>query len=57
METIKLKSMIQFILDIDWMTTEEFCEAYHIPIPVFTGDVKSSADQLLQIDAVKHRIY
>ena len=49
--------MIQFILEIDWMTTTEFCDTYNVPHPIFTGDVKSSADQFLQVDAIKHKMF
>lgn len=49
--------MVQFILEIDWMTTKEFCDTYKVPHPFFTGDVKSSADQFLQVDAIKHKMF
>lgn len=49
--------MVQFILDIDWMSTQEFCEAYNIPMPQFTGEVQSSAKQFLQVDAIKHKVF
>lgn len=39
------------------MTTKEFCDTYHIPHPVFTGEVKSSADLILQVDAIKQRMF
>jgi hypothetical protein len=57
MKESKLISMTQYILDIDWLATKEFCDKYHIPHPFFTGDVRTSADQFLQIDAVKHRMF
>lgn len=49
--------MVQFILEIDWMTTKEFCDTYSVPRPYFTGDVKTSADKLLQVDAIKHKLF
>lgn len=49
--------LIDYILEIDFMTTVEFCREYDIPIPKFTGDVKSLANELLQIDAIKHRLF
>ena len=57
MKTKKLIPMIQFILEIDWMTTVEFCDAYQIPHPFFTGDVKTSADQFISLDAIKHKMF
>lgn len=57
MKQKKLIPMIQFILDIDWMGTKEFCDAYEIPHPFFTGDVKTSADLFLQVDAIKHKMF
>lgn len=57
METKKLVSMVDFILEIDWLTTKEFCDAYGIPYPYFTGEIKSSVDQFLQVDAIKHKMF
>mgnify|MGYP003403190717 FL=1 len=57
MKAQKLIPMVQFILEIDWMTTKEFCDTYKVPHPFFTGDVKSSADQFLQVDAIKHKMF
>ena len=57
MKAKKLIPMVQFILEIDWMTTKEFCDTYRVPLPFFTGDVKSSADQFLQVDAIKHKMF
>jgi hypothetical protein len=53
MKTKKLVPMIQFILDIDWMTTTEFCNETGAPIPTIKGGV----DSFLQIDAIKHRLF
>lgn len=49
----KLVSMIQFILDIDWMTTMEFCNEYGCPVP----DMKGGVNAFLQVDAIKHRLF
>lgn len=57
MKTVKLKSMTEFILDMDFMTTNEFCTKYNVSLPGFTGEVKSSAAQFLKIDAIKHRLF
>lgn len=57
-EPLDLRSeLMDFILEIDFLTTTEFCEKYKVPLPIFTGEVKSSADQFLQIDAIKHRMF
>mgnify|MGYP001346061043 CR=1 FL=1 len=53
---VKLISMVDFILYIDGLTTVEFCDKYGVPHPYFTGDVRTSADQFLQVDAIKYRL-
>jgi len=53
----KLISMVDFILEIDWLTTKEFCDKYKVPYPVFTGEIQSSVDQFLQIDAIKQKMF
>ena len=45
--------MTQFILDIDWMTTKEFCENYKIPLPTVRGGV----NDFLQVDAIKQKMF
>lgn len=57
MKIVKLLPMVKFILDIDSLTTKEFCDKYSVPHPFFTGNVDSSVDKLLQVDAVKHRMF
>ncbi len=57
MKTKKLVPMVQFILDIDAMTTKEFCDKFNLPHPFFTGEVESSANLFLQVDAIKHRMF
>lgn len=57
MKTVKLLPMVKFILDIDALTTKEFCDKYGVPHPFYTGEVNSSVDKLLQVDAVKHRMF
>lgn len=49
--------MVQFILEVDYMTTTEFCNKYGVPLPVFTGEVGSSVNNLLQIDAIKCKMF
>lgn len=57
MKINKLIPMVQFILEIDWMTTVEFCDAHGIPHPHWTGDVKSSADKFINLDLIKHKMF
>ncbi len=57
MQSKTLIPMHQFILEIDFMSTSEFCDTYGVPHPYFTGDVQSSADKFLQVDAIKHKIF
>lgn len=52
-----LISMVNFILETDWLTTKEFCDKYNVPLPKFTGEVNSSVNELLAIDAIKHRYF
>jgi len=55
--------MDEFILNIDFMTTQEFCVKYNVPIPQLIRDpdeninIDKSADEFLRIDVVKHRIF
>lgn len=53
----KLISMVDFILEIDWLTTAEFCDKNKLPHPHFTGEVKSSAEQFINLDMVKKRMF
>lgn len=53
-DSLCLKS---YILYIDSMTTREFCQWQGIPEPYFTGNTRTSAEQFLQIDAIKHRLF
>jgi hypothetical protein len=53
MKTKKLVTMVDYILNIDWMTTTEFCNETGAPLPTVRGGV----DSFLQIDAIKHRMF
>ena len=46
-------SMVDYILNIDWMTTKEFCLNTGAKIPNVSGGVNA----FLQIDAIKHRMF
>lgn len=45
--------MVDYILNIDWMTTTEFCNETGAPLP----NIRSGVDSFLQIDAIKHRMF
>ena len=58
MTTKKLIPMHQFILEIDALTTKEFCDKFSCPHPkIIPGNIEKTADQFLQVDAIKHRIF
>ena len=52
-DTVRAESMIEYILDIDWMTTTEFCKHYEVPPPTAIEGVEG----LFRIDAVKHKMF
>lgn len=49
--------MVQFIIETDWLTTQEFCDKYGVPHPYWTGDVKTSAYAFLRRDLVAKRLF
>jgi hypothetical protein len=53
MKTKELLSMVDFILEIDFMTTIEFCKNYEVQLPT----IQAGANGLLQIDAIKHKMF
>lgn len=55
----KFKPMVDYILDIDWMTTTEFCEKYQIPKPRFYPGAtpEEMAGYFLQVEAIKAKIF
>lgn len=57
MKELKLVSMSTYILDIDYLGTKEFCEKYNIPLPFYTGDVRTSADQFIKLDLIKYKMF
>jgi hypothetical protein len=52
-----LMPMVQFILEIDWLSTVEFCDTYDLPHPTMEGGVRSAADKFLNLDAIKHKLF
>ena len=57
MKTRKLVSMVEFILEIDWLTTMDFCKQYGIPLPKHNGDIDYGVSEMFRIDAVKQKMY
>jgi len=53
----KLMPMVDYILDIDWLTTSEFCKKYNVPLPRMMSTMNATVDSFLQIDAIKHRMF
>lgn len=49
----KMESMTDYILNIDWMTTTEFCKTYDVPLPTVSDGVNG----FLQVDAIKHKMF
>ena len=56
-EISEVNKLNEYILEIDWLTTTEFCNKFNVPHPRFTGEVESSVNEMLRIDAVKHRMF
>lgn len=57
-EEIEKMSLQEFILFVDYMTTKDFCDWQGCPHPRFiANNIEASADQLLQVDAIKHRLF
>lgn len=54
---VPLVSMVDFILQIDWLTTTEFCTKYQIPLPKHAQDIDFNVSEFLRIDAIKHRMF
>lgn len=46
----------EYVLFIDAMTTMEFCDWQKLKHPSFTGEIKSSAEQFVNLDLVKLRL-
>lgn len=53
----KDRELIKFIFEIDYLTTNEFCDKFKVPKPVISIDAEESANSFLQIDAIKHRLF
>lgn len=50
------KEIVDRIMEIDFMGTKEFCEKHNYPVPFYTGDVQSSAELFLLVDAKRWNV-
>lgn len=48
--------MLNFIMDIDAMTTTEFCKAHNIDTTCWQGDVQLAVNDMFRVDGVKNRL-
>jgi len=51
-----VSSLTDFVLNVDALTTNEFCEAYGVEVPSWRGSVQASAFEFIRIDAIKWRM-
>lgn len=49
-------SLVDFVLNLDFLTTKEFCNNYNIAIPSWQGDTKAAAIQFMELDAIKLKL-
>lgn len=47
------KTAEQFVRELDWLTTKEFCDKYDIEIPSWKGNVQLAASEFIRLDAIK----
>lgn len=56
-KVISNEDVVNFILNIDWMTTKEFCEKYGYPVPMPIGSAIDMAKDMLAVDGFKwHKV-
>lgn len=48
--------LLNYILDIDTLSTKEFCEANNIELPSWKGDVTLAASEFIRLDAIKWKM-
>ena len=52
-----MEELIKYILDLDFLTTKEFCQQYKILLDVNTNkDAKTLAAEFLRLDAIKFKM-
>ncbi len=56
-EQIAKMNLREFILYVDSLTTKEFCIWQRVSEPYFTGNAESTINLMLQVDAIKHRLF
>ena len=52
----RYKELIDFILELDRLTTKEFCDKFNHPLPSWKGNVGVAVSEFLSIDAVKYKM-
>lgn len=50
------KELINFILEIESLTTSEFCKKYDIELPSWKGIIEVATIEFLRLDAIKWRM-
>ena len=53
---MKVLTVEEYVIYLESLTTKEFCKLHDIPVPTFTGDVKTTVSGFLQIDSLKYRL-
>ena len=50
-----MKELVKYILELDFLTTKEFCEKYAIPLPLFLKGMSATelAYKFIKLDAIK----
>lgn len=54
---IKLIPMIQYILEIDWLGTKEFCDKFNVPVPTWKGSVPLASYEMHVVGDIKGKMY
>ena len=52
----QFKDVYQFVLEIDFMTTTEFCNRFNYPVPQWQGVVQVAVMDMLTVDAAKAKV-
>ena len=54
MKTYPLIPLSQYVLEVDALSTQEFCEKFKLPPPSWTGETESTALQFIHLDSLKY---
>ena len=50
-----MEELVKYILDLDSLTTKEFCEKYKIEMNTFSNDASKLAAEFLRLAAIKYK--